>query len=136
MRFAVAGLLQVPIDRQLVAVVDDDEAVRKAMKGFLRAAGFVAEVFSSAEEFLHSPNLNHTGCLVTDVNMPNMNGLDLYRSLSAHGKDIPTILITAFPSDDDCARALQEGVLCYLTKPFNERDLLGYVRTALDHRSG
>jgi FixJ family two-component response regulator len=123
---------QVLIDRQLVAVVDDDEAVRKAIKGLLRATGFAAEAFASAEEFLRSPDLNRAGCLVTDVNMPNMNGLDLHRSLLTHGKDIPTILITAFPSDDDCARALQEGVLCYLTKPFDEQDLLDYIRTALN----
>jgi FixJ family two-component response regulator len=119
-------------NRRVVAIVDDDESVRDAIKGLMRSMGFAAEVFASAEEFLRSPDLNRTGCLVVDFNMPNMNGLDLHHSLLVQGKEIPTILITAYLSDDVRARALQAGFIGYLTKPFSDGELLSYVRTALD----
>ncbi len=97
--------------------------------------GLAAEVFASAEEFLRSPDLNRTGCLVVDFNMPSMSGLDLHQSLLVQRKEIPTVLITAYPSDDVRARALQAGVIGYLTKPFSEYELLSHVRTALDSGS-
>jgi FixJ family two-component response regulator len=127
---------QVQKNRRIVAIVDDDESVRDAIKRLMRSMGLAAEVFASAEEFLGSPDLNRTGCLVADFNMPNMSGLDLHHSLSLQRKEIPTILITAYPSDDVRARALQAGVMGYLTKPFSDHELLSYVRTALDRENG
>jgi FixJ family two-component response regulator len=102
----------------------------------MRSMGLVAQAFSSGDEFLRSPELSRTGCLVVDFDMPNMNGLDLHNNLSLLGKAIPTVLITAYPSDDIRARALQAGVICYLTKPFDESDLLNCIQTALDRAKG
>ena len=85
---------------------------------------------------MRSPELGRTGCLVVDFDMPKMNGLDLHNNLSRLGKDIPTVLITAYPSDVIRARALQAGVICYLPKPFDESDLLNCVQAALDRAKG
>jgi FixJ family two-component response regulator len=102
----------------------------------MRSTGLVAQAFSSGEEFLRSPELIRTGCLVADFDMPKMNGLDLHNNLSRLGKEIPTIMITAYPSDDVRARALQAGITCYLTKPFDESELLNCIQTALDRAKG
>jgi FixJ family two-component response regulator len=123
-------------NRKVVAIVDDDESVRDAIKRLMRSMGLAAEVFASADEFLRSPDLNRIGCLVVDFSMPNMNGLDLRHSLLLQRKEIPTIMITAYPSDDVRARALQAGIIGYLTKPFSDHELLSYVRTALDSGNG
>jgi FixJ family two-component response regulator len=85
---------------------------------------------------LHSPELSRTSCLVVDFDMPKMTGLDLLSKLSRYGREIPTILITAYPSDDIRARALQAGVIGYLPKPFDESDLLNCIRTALGSAKG
>ena len=102
----------------------------------MRSMGLAAEVFASAEEFLRSPDLNRARCLVVEFNMPNMSGLDLHHSLLVQRREIPTILITADPSDEVRARALPGGVIGYLTKPFSDHELLSYVRTALDRGNG
>ena len=102
----------------------------------MRSMGLLARAFSSGEEFLRSPELIRTGCLVVDFDMPKMNGLDLHSKLSRLGKKIPTVLITAYPSDDIRARALEAGVICYLPKPFDESDLLNCIQTALDRAKG
>jgi FixJ family two-component response regulator len=102
----------------------------------MRSIGLVAQAFSSAEQFLRSPELGRTGCLVVDFDMPNMSGLDLHNNLSQLGKEIPTVLITAYPSDDIRARALRAGIICYLPKPFDESDLLNCIQTALDRAKG
>ena len=102
----------------------------------MRSIGLVAYAFSSGEEFLHSPELSRTGCLVVDFDMPKMTGLDLHNNLSRLGKEIPTVMITAYPSDDIRARALQAGIICYLPKPFDESDLLNCIQTALDRAKG
>ena len=125
-----------PNSRPIVAIVDDDKAVGSAIELFLRSTGLVAQAFSSAEAFLLSPELNSTGCLVVDFDMPRMNGLDLHDNLSRSGKEIPTVLITAYPSDDIRARALQAGVICYLAKPFDESELLRCIEAALDRAKG
>ena len=127
---------QVPYSGPIVAIVDDDQAVGNAIEVLMRSIGFVAQAFSSGEEFLRSPELSRTGCLVVDFDMPKMNGLDLHNNLSRLGKDIPTVLITAYPSDVIRARALQAGVICYLPKPFDESDLLNCVQAALDRAKG
>jgi FixJ family two-component response regulator len=124
----------VPNSRRIVAIVDDDEAVGNAIEVLMRSMGLLARAFSSGDEFLRSPELNRTGCLVVDFDMPKMNGLDLHSKLSRLGKEIPTVLITAYPSDDIRARALEAGVICYLPKPFNESDLLNCIQSALDLR--
>jgi FixJ family two-component response regulator len=102
----------------------------------MRSIGLAARAFSSGEEFLRSAELSRTGCLVVDFDMPKMNGLDLRHNLTLLGKEIPTVLITAYPSDDIRARALQAGVICFLPKPFDESDLLNCVQTALDRAKG
>ena len=127
---------QVPNTRPIVAIVDDDNAVGNAIELLMRSVGLVAKAFSSGEAFLRSPELSRTGCLVVDFDMPRMNGLDLHNNLSRLGKAIPTVLITAYPSDDVRARALQAGIICYLTKPFDESELLNYIQTALDRAKG
>jgi FixJ family two-component response regulator len=127
---------QVTNTRQIVAIVDDDRAVGNAIEVLMRSVGLIAKAFSSGEEFLHSPELSRTGCLVVDFDMPKMSGLDLHNNLSRLGKEIPTVLITAYPSDDIRARALQAGVICYLPKPFDESDLLNCIQAALDRAKG
>jgi FixJ family two-component response regulator len=118
---------QVPNTGRLIAIVDDDEAVRNAIKGLMRSVGFTAEVFPSAEDFLSGADVSSVGCLIADVNMPAMSGLDLHQRLSLSGKAFPTVLITAYPSDNIRDRAAQSGVLCYLIKPFDEQDLLNCI---------
>ena len=127
---------QVPNTRLIVAIVDDDNAVGNAIEVLMRSVGLIAKAFSSGEEFLRSPELSHTGCLVVDFDMPKMSGLDLHYNLSQLGKEIPTVMITAYPSDDIRARALQAGIICYLPKPFDESDLLNCIQAALDRAKG
>jgi FixJ family two-component response regulator len=122
----------VPNSGPIVAIVDDDEAVGNAIEALMRSIGLVARTFSSGEEFLRSAALSQTACLVVDFDMPNMNGLDLHNNLSRSGKAIPTVLITAYPSDDVRVRAFQAGIMCYLPKPFDESDLLNCIQSALD----
>jgi FixJ family two-component response regulator len=122
----------VPYSGPIVAIVDDDQAVGNAIEVLLRSIGVVARAFSSGEQFLLSPELSRTGCLVVDFDMPKMNGLDLHSQLSRLGKEIPTVLITAYPNDDIRARAIQAGIICYLPKPFDESALLNCIQTAMD----
>jgi FixJ family two-component response regulator len=120
----------------IVAIVDDDVAVGNSIEVLMRSIGLAAQAFASGEEFLRSPELSRIGCLVVDFDMPKMSGLDLHNNLSRLGKEIPTVMITAYPSDDIRARALQAGVICYLPKPFDESDLLNCIQTALDRAKG
>lgn len=120
-----------PTQRPLIAIVDDDESMRDAIKGLMRSMGFDAESFSSADDFLMSPHIRRTACLVTDINMPGASGLDLNRRLVALGKSIPTILITAFPEKNMDASALGADVVGCLTKPFNGQILFDCIRSAL-----
>ena len=115
----------------LVSVVEDDRFVRESMCRLMRSLGYTVDVFSSAAEFLASPRLAETACLITDIHMPAMTGLELYRRLIDTGHTIPTILVTAFPNDVDRARAQNDGVLCYLRKPVDEQHLTRCVRDAL-----
>ena len=102
----------------------------------MRSIGLAAQAFSSGEEFLRSSELSRVGCVVVDFDMPRMNGLDLHNRLSRLGRDVPTVLITAYPSDEVRARALQAGIVCYLPKPFAESELLNCIQTALDRAKG
>ncbi len=118
-------------DKPLISVVDDDASVGAAIRSLLRSVGFAAEAFESAEDFLASGELGQTSCLITDLSMKRMSGHQLYHHLVASGNNIPTILITAYHDDSIRRRALKDGILCYLTKPFDENDLLTCVRSAV-----
>jgi FixJ family two-component response regulator len=115
-----------------ISIVDDDLSVREATMDLIRAMGFTAEVFSCADEFLASALHHNTSCLISDMRMPGMSGLELHNRLVEAGTPIPTILMTTFPNDGDKASALQAGVLGYLTKPFNETELLGLIHSVLE----
>ena len=121
-----------PKTKPQISVVDDDESMREAIRGLMRSLGYKAQAFRSAEEFLTSRQVPHTSCLIADVQMPGMTGLELHRHLVALGKTIPTILITAYPDDSVRERALGDGVVGYLSKPFDENDLLACIRSSLD----
>jgi FixJ family two-component response regulator len=120
--------------KPLISVVDDDASVRAGMVDLVQAIGFGAQAFEGATDFLNSDRIDSTSCLISDVRMPVMTGLELHDRLVAAGKTIPTILLTAYPNEQDRERALQAGVICYLTKPYNQDDLLACIRSALDFR--
>jgi FixJ family two-component response regulator len=116
----------------LVSVVEDDRYFRDSMRRLMRSLGYNVEAFSSAANFLASPRLVETTCLVADVHMPTMTGIELYKHLIEAGYTIPTILVTAYPDDAERARALNEGVICYLRKPIDEQHLIRGLRAALE----
>jgi len=113
----------------LIAIVDDDEAVREATQGLLTAIGYATETFPSAEDFLASARLNDVRCLITDLQLGGMSGLQLQRQLGSSGFTAPIIVMTAFPEDGRRARAA--GALCVLDKPFIKDELLSFIRLAL-----
>ena len=117
-------------EQSLISVVDDDLSFRDSMRRLLKSLGYAVAVFPSAAEFLTSPKLAATACLVADVHMPAMTGIELYRHLIETGQAIPTILVTAYPDDSVQERMLTEGVECYLRKPLEEADLIGCLRSA------
>jgi len=121
------------LNKPIVSIVDDDRSVLEGMKDLLNSKGFAVQTFWRAEDFLKSDHFHNTSCLITDVQMPGMTGLELYNRLIASGKIIPTILITAYPDDKARALALRSGVLCYLIKPFDENELLACIQSALKH---
>lgn len=116
----------------LISVIDDDDDARVAITSLMEALGFTTEAFPSAAEFLACRNMARTRCLIADVHMPWMTGLELHRHLMQSGRAIPTILITAYPDDNIRDRALSQGVVCYLQKPVDEDGLLRCIRAALD----
>jgi FixJ family two-component response regulator len=115
----------------LIAVVDDDEAIREAVQSLLRSVGLRAAVFASAEDFLRSGQLQATACLIIDVRMPGMSGLELQRQLAAAKCPMPIVFITAHGDEEARARALQAGAVDFLYKPFSDEVLLRAVRAAL-----
>ena len=116
----------------LVSVVEDDQFFRESMRRLMRSLGYAVEAFPSAADFLASPFLVETACLIADVHMPAMTGLELHRHLVDAGYAIPTILVTAYPDNDVRARALNDGVVCYLRKPVDEKHLIRCLRAALN----
>ena len=120
-----------PNDKFIVMIVDDDESVRRAARRLIRSYGYAVETFVSADDFLASGRLSETACLVLDVQMPGLNGLELQSRLVAEGHQVPIIFITAFSDENARARALKAGALCYLVKPFEEADLLNSINLAL-----
>jgi FixJ family two-component response regulator len=115
----------------LIAVVDDDTAVRASIDSLIRSLGFIACLFGSAEEFLLSEDRDHADCLITDVQMPNMSGVELHEHLTAQGYQIPTIFITAFPEDAIRKRAMTGSAVCFLGKPFQGQALIDCIESTL-----
>ena len=131
----MVGLGETPESRMssalLIAVVEDDWFFRDSMRSLMKSLGYTVEVFSSAADFLASPHLIDTTCLIADVHMPAMTGIELYRHLIDAGYAIPTILVTAYPNAADRTRALNDGVVCYLRKPVDQEHLIRCLRNAL-----
>jgi FixJ family two-component response regulator len=116
----------------LISVVDDDHSVRESLESLIRSVGFPVRVFASAEEFLSSDHLDKTDCLILDVRMPGMDGLELQRRLKSDHRDFPVIFITAHGSEDEVrSRAFKEGAADYLLKPLTEEAVLNAVHGAL-----
>lgn len=120
----------------LISVVDDDDSVRESLQGLMRSVGFAVKAFVSAEEFLNWDQLRDTDCLILDVRMPGMNGIELQRHLMANHYEMPLIFITAHGSEEEevRSRALRNGAVDFLPKPFSEDALLNAVRTALSSK--
>ena len=117
--------------RPLVSIVDDDQSIRDATSNLLEAAGFSTATFTDAESFLESAGEVGAACLVADMRMPGMSGLQLHQHLVASGTPIPTVLITAYPLEATRLRARESGIVCCLAKPFAPDELLECVRHAL-----
>ena len=115
----------------LISIVDDDPSFRDSMRRLIKSLGYAVAVFSSAADFLASPGLAATDCLVADVHMPEMSGVELFSHLIGTGRGIPTILVTAYPDDRVQRRMLSDGVRCYLRKPLEEAVLIDCLRSAL-----
>ena len=118
----------------VVSVVDDDASVRAAMKNLLCSRGYIVHTFGAAEEFLGSAQLNDTSCVISDVQMTPMNGLELLANMRMRGYAAPFIVITAFPDESVRARALKAGATCFLTKPFATPTLIACLDAALLQR--
>jgi FixJ family two-component response regulator len=123
--------------RPLIAIVDDDESIRDTTKDLLESAGFAAVTFASASLLLKSRRMKSISCLVADMRMPEMTGLELHQHLVGSNHAIPTILMTAYPDERVGAQAIKNRVVCYLAKPFAADELLACVRCAIQrwHRS-
>jgi FixJ family two-component response regulator len=119
-------------ERKFVAIVDDDDSVRGTLHELLRSAGFSSRTFSSAEDFLGSGHLQETACLITDIRMPGISGLELQARLNAERCKIPTIFITAHGDEEMRFQALREGAVEFLPKPFDDEVLIESVRAALE----
>ena len=117
----------------LISIVDDDDALRNSLDDLIRSIGFRTQGFPSAEAFLSSNQACDTACLILDVRMPGMNGLDLQRQMVAANWRIPIIFITSHADDDARARALEAGAVAFLYKPFREEELLNAIDAALKH---
>jgi|SRR5215813_9508344 len=124
------------VSKPVISIVDDDELAREGTMDLVKAMGFVAKAFGRAQDFLESDQRHGTSCLIADMRMPGMSGLELHDRLVGSGTTIPTILITAFPDERDRRRAHQAGVVCYLAKPFHDEELLRCVRSALEPQLG
>jgi len=116
----------------MVAIVDDDDLMRSALQGLLKSAGLPAQAFASAEEFLNSGQQHQAGCLVADIRMPGMSGMELQAKLNADHCRIPTIFITAHGDEKMRMQALRAGAVEFMAKPFDDEALLESVRAALE----
>ena len=123
---------QVPV----ISIIDDDASVRLATNRLVRSLGYITHAFASADEFLRSPQVNATSCVIADIHMPGMDGVQLQRHLRAQGSRLPIIFITAFPDESIRARALEGGAVCFLAKPFDATTLIKCLDVALGEASG
>jgi CheY-like chemotaxis protein len=119
-------------DAPIISIIDDDESMRCAMKSLVTSLGLDAYTFASAEAFLQSPHLEHTSCVITDLQMPGLNGVELQKSLLAQGRRIPIIFVTAFPEERLRARAIEAGALGFLSKPFESETLIKLIDKAIE----
>jgi FixJ family two-component response regulator len=119
---------QVKIRRPIVSIVDDDLSVREALKMLFESANFDAEIFASAEEFLSAGHLVESACLVLDVRLPGISGIELQNQLRADGHTVAVIFITAHPDEHTRELAMRDGALRFFSKPFNGKDLLRAIR--------
>jgi FixJ family two-component response regulator len=117
----------------MISIVDDDKSVREAAKTLIRSLGYTTATFASAEEFLESGRLCDTACLITDVQMPGMSGVDLQSHLTANGHCTPVIFVTGYPEESVRERALDAGAFGFLSKPFSEESLIACLDRALEH---
>ena len=122
--------------RRLISLVDDDESIRRTTALLIQSFGFQAAAFESAESFLKSGQLHETSCLIVDVQMPGMNGLQLQRHLASSGYRIPVIFITAYDNKESRQQAMQAGAVAFLSKPFNDELLLETIRATLRDEDG
>jgi FixJ family two-component response regulator len=116
----------------IISIIDDDESMRRAVKSLVTSLGLHAYTFASAEDFLRSPRVDDTSCLITDLQMPGLNGVELQKLLVAQGRRMPIIFMTAFPEERIRARALEAGALGFLSKPFESQTLVRLIDEAIE----
>ncbi len=117
----------------MICIVDDDESVREATGNLVRSLGYIVATFDSAEEYLRSDRVHDTACLITDVMMPGMSGIELQKRLIADGRRTPIIFMTAHPEEQARRRALEAGALGFLSKPFDDDHLIRYIDRAVQN---
>jgi FixJ family two-component response regulator len=120
----------------VISIVDDDASVRTATQNLVRSLGYTAHIFASAEAFLQSAQLEETWCVIADVQMPGMSGVELQFHLRARGYRVPFIFVSAFPEENVRERALRGGAICFLAKPFDGCVLIKHLQTALEQHRG
>ena len=130
---AIVNSVPVP-RRNTISIIDDDESIGRTTKRLIESFGFRAAAFASAETFLTSCQLDETACLIVDVRMPGMSGLELQRHLAQQGGSIPIIFITSYEDGASRAQALEAGAVAVLGKPFNDHELLETIHAALQQR--
>jgi FixJ family two-component response regulator len=119
------------MDSPVISIIDDDPSVRKATDGLVRSLGYRSLTFASAEDFLESDHIDDTSCVITDVQMPGLSGVELQSVLNARGARLPMIFITAFPEDRIRRSVLEAGAVGFLSKPFEEAVLIEHLQAAL-----
>jgi FixJ family two-component response regulator len=120
----------------VISIIDDDASIRAGLNNLVRSLGYIVSTFASAAAFLQSAQLHKTCCVIADVRMPGMSGVELQSHLRGQGYKVPFIFITAVPDDTTRRQALDNGAMCFLTKPFDEETLIECLNTALhQHRS-
>lgn len=117
----------------VICIVDDDNWARSGLEDLILSLGYKARTFASAEQFVDSGAVKDATCLITDLHMPGLSGLDLQRILRREGHHIPIIFVTAYPNETHRARALEDGALGFLTKPYNEQTLVDFLNRAIAH---
>jgi FixJ family two-component response regulator len=115
----------------MISIIDDDECAREATAGVIRSLGYALATYASAEDFLGSDYVNDTSCLITDVHLPGLSGVELYQRLRADGFAVPTIVVTGHPDETTRTRVLAAGAVAFLSKPVRKKVLLDCLKTAL-----